>query len=569
MSTNIDNLKDAEETCEMDESTLDFEGPCNLHKIIFDLSLTHTSRMKAFDMYAEEHGEEIIEVINRMCGMYSFSGATILQKFLFEICTESNVDINMRVHCGKGLASYGQTEEEEKLNKPGYDALDILCRDMEDLPVPCQVDTVCFLMNCEDYTEHCRDYFCKIINNDKIECDYRYRCILSLENKLDDKKKATYFTIEACTEFLQNPKNYTTYRILSGQFLLLKKDELREDLRDKTEKQLLEFACDKELDVNIRADAADVLLQYGGSEEITNQAKEIILELGGEGGTVRTVYDNAQNVHFIDVESVTEIMEFLNTLPYSATFESVCQGIRELIEPQEEQYQKEETDEEFEKRIKAKKMERLLKLFEGNEVEEEETEPKKIMVARTRILPPVHEHSDKNKKLIYISLRRILVDRALYTRFNNTLVTILCQTWSYIEGHECKDEMKKRMLQELVDMAGWCSTGYASRIVNCISGFGEFSLRITWEDQIAANLAGRLNARIRKIENEDFKGDVLVEMNIKNPELSERKNFLKFFRENISQIRQEMWEEFNKHIDDPSYDLYFKKAVIKYTGYHC
>ncbi len=565
MSTNIDNLKDAEETCEMDESTLDFEGTYNLHKIIFDLSLTHTSRMKAFDMYAEEHGEEIIEVINRMCGMYSFSGASLLQKFLFEICTESNVDINMRVHCGKGLASYGQTEEEEKLNKPGYDALDILCRDMEDLPVPCQVDTVCFLMKCEDYTEHCKDYFCKIIDNVKIECEYRYRCILSLENKLDDKKKATYFTVEACTVFLQNPENYTTYRILSGQFLLLKKDELREDLRDKTEKQLLEFAKDQELDTNIRADAADVLLQ-SGSEERMKQAREIILELGGEGASMRTVYDNAQNVHFIDVESVTEVMEFLNTLPYTATYNSVCKGIRELIEPQEEQYEEEETDEEFETRIKAKKMERLLKLFEGEEVEENEVEPKKIMVARTRILPPVHEHSDEDKKRIYISLNRIFMDRALYTRFNNTLVTILVQTWSYLEGHESKDEMKKRMLQELVDMAGWCSTGYASRIVNCISGFGEFNLRITWGDQIAANLEGRLNACIRKLEDEDFKAGVLMEMNDSDP--SQRKNFLKFFRENISQIRQEMWEEFRHHIDDPSYDMYFLKAVIKYEGYH-
>ena len=57
-----------------------------------------------------------------------------------------------------------------------------------------------------------------------------------------------------------------------------------------------------------------------------------------------------------------------------------------------------------------------------------------------------------------------------------------------------------------------------------------------------------------------------MEMNDSDP--SQRKNFLKFFRENISQIRQEMWKEFRHHIDDPSYDMYFLKAVIKYEGYH-
>jgi hypothetical protein len=260
-------------------------------------------------------------------------------------------------------------------------------------------------------------------------------------------------------------------------------------------------------------------------------------------------------------------MEFLNSLPYSATYEGVYKGVKDLIDPQEEQYEEEETDEEFEARIKAKKMERLLKLFEGEKIKE--TEPKKIMVARTRILPPIYEYSDEDKKRIYTSLNRIYLDRALYTRFNNTLLTILLQTWSYIEGHESKDEMKKRLLQELVDMAGWCSTGFAGRIVNSICGFDQFNLRITWEDQIGANLEGRLNARVRKIDNEDFKQNVLMELSIDSSEPWKRKNFLKFFRENISQIREEMWEEFRVHIDDPSYDMYFLKAVIKYDGYHC
>ena len=54
-------------------------------------------------------------------------------------------------------------------------------------------------------------------------------------------------------------------------------------------------------------------------------------------------------------------------------------------------------------------------------------------------------------------------------------------------GHENEEEMRKRMLEELEEMSATCSTGFASRLINVISGFGEFNIRISWEDQIIAN----------------------------------------------------------------------------------
>ena len=63
--------------------------------------------------------------------------------------------------------------------------------------------------------------------------------------------------------------------------------------------------------------------------------------------------------------------------------------------------------------------------------------------------------------------------------------------------------MKKRLLEELEEMSGTCSSGFASRLVNVISGFGDFKLTISWRDQIIANFTGRLNARARDITNDD------------------------------------------------------------------
>jgi hypothetical protein len=61
--------------------------------------------------------------------------------------------------------------------------------------------------------------------------------------------------------------------------------------------------------------------------------------------------------------------------------------------------------------------------------------------------------------------------------------------------------MKNRLLEELIEMSGTCSSGFASRLVNVISGFGDFNITISWKDQIIANFSGRLNARINNIHN--------------------------------------------------------------------
>ena len=192
---------------------------------------------------------------------------------------------------------------------------------------------------------------------------------------------------------------------------------------------------------------------------------------------------------------------------------------------------------------------------------------------------------------------------------------ILLKVWTYITSHESEQEMRKRMLQELYEMSGTCSTGFASRLVNVISGFGDFNMRISWRDQIIANFTGRLNARAREItkpENadknfrlyckksankeddvkediirqkliaerekqeekktpeqqlEEFQDKVLCEMSLDSDEFKSRKNFLRFFRKNMLSIRQELHKEFKEHIDSASFDLYFRQAISKYeTG---
>jgi len=184
-------------------------------------------------------------------------------------------------------------------------------------------------------------------------------------------------------------------------------------------------------------------------------------------------------------------------------------------------------------------------------------------------------------------------------------------------------EMYKRLLEELDDMSGTCSSGFASRLVNVISGFGEFNIKISFTDQIISNFAGRLNSRLKKITDNDsiflnerlndmielyilsnselhtslkekikatsnldiineflsenrtekinhclteFQLNALNELTIESSSFNDRKNFLLFFRSNISSLRTELWEEFKDYVSDTDFDLAFRRAIYNYEG---
>jgi hypothetical protein len=310
----------------------------------------------------------------------------------------------------------------------------------------------------------------------------------------------------------------------------------------------LEFAENPLNTENQRADAADTLMHLG-CQTMKDKGKNIILTLGYGNREINTLYTNSQNVHNEELESsILELLEFfaeyttllINRIPI--TFQQVRRQIENL------------------------------------------------------------SNAKYDKEKIELSLNRIQVDRVLFSKYNISLETLLIKLWSYIQNNpEYKEQLLQRLLEELQDMSGTCSSGFASRIVNVISGFGDFSLRISWEDQIVSNFNGRLNAMVRNItlegsiyrnehydtisslqkDNKDlemevdmevesilesFSQCVLEELSLRSSEPYKRKNFNFFLKHSFPIIRQEMYEEFSPFLDDTTFDLYFRKALMHYEG---
>jgi len=620
---------------------IDITDKSQWSNIILDNTVNNQRRLEVLQKYFEERENDTIEIINKITGIYQFSASKIIENLLFLITTESNLSSFLKLECAKSLLSFEELEEgsdsdddeeltsikresdigirerNESRKKLGFSVLNTVCNGMSDMPTPCAIEAVFLLMSSPDYTEQCIGYLCSLVSDDEIDCDYRYKILLSLEKQSNIQNKELYlYNGMFCYLFFS--KNMTMYRILAAQYLLQK---MKLDERDIEEIQniILSFATDDELDYDRRADAADLLLQLG-SPDMKLKGREIINHLAQLKGIVRTIFDNAQNVHTVEIEnSVMHILEFLADFPIKKV-----NG-----QPIDFQY----VNSNIENTLKELKNIPHLEIDSNN-----------IKGNCTFCNSPVQFYIEKeNKKFccnvchesytkeqnIKVSLNRICMDRLLYSKFNLTLNHILIKVYSYIISQENYEEMYRRLHEELDDMSGTCSSGFASRLVNVISGFGEFNIKISFTDQIISNFAGRLNARLKKInesnsiflnerlndmielyilsnyelhsslkctikektgkepttnldiinefltENRtekindcltEFQMNALNELTVESSSFNERKNFLLFFRTNLSSLQTELWEEFKDYVSDTDFDLSFRRAIYNYEG---
>jgi hypothetical protein len=681
-------LDDLLENQEFDYESDNNDNVDNLAKKVTDLSRSLDKRIYSLEEYYSQNGDNTIEILRTLSSMYQMSGSKLIEKFFYSICTKALISPFLKVEAAKCLLDYEEVENDElrdesrqeqikennnKRKLLGYKALENVCFDLSTMPAPCRVEAIFLLMKSETARDNADFYFKEFINSDSIECEFRYSTILSLEkvgaeemkDKIYDlcekedileqvfglikkwmlpsmKKtkrncryilwklsyediKSVYKTIfpdqecgkdwfikSAQMNFLFYSKNPVYFCNLSGQYLL-KNCNLSNIESEDVEMRILKFAKDVDLDYNLRADAADILLRFG-SDEFKNAGRDIIMQLGCINGPVRTIFENEQNVHTEEVEeSVAETLEFLSSFQIytvnntSIDFDYVNSHIEKMLKQE----------------IKVTHLSEEIKCkYSESKYDDENFCSKECELLFV-----------KNEK-IKIAMKRIYMDRALYSKFNNSLLNILLKIYTYIQMQEdesIKIELYKRMLQELEEMSGTCSSGFASRLVNIISGYGGFNIRISFEDQIISNFAGRLNAAARDITSKNsifrldknilynvvelwlldeerndirstieqkltlnekkpkiidmvihflsknnqkkietcvqyFAESVLNEMTVKSSKHSERRCFALFFRTYMSKIREELANEFKEFITETDFDLFFRKAIMMYEG---
>ena len=431
--------------------------------------------------------------------LYQFTGERRVEKLLYSISICKQLSIFSRYEASKALLQFSELEEEsdeefvEENNKirsrnatrqsMGYKALNAVCNVIDSsISTPLRFSMIIELAESNLYKCEAILYLRNLIIDYDIECEYRYARISDL-SKFEFELVYEYRR-QLSEIFLFDDNNMTYYRNLAAQWLLTRdgKEMLSLEAIDKIESQILCFAKDKDLDYNRRADCADMLMRLG-TECVKNEAIDILNELSSDNGNVvRTVYDDGQNVHAVSIEtSVVEIIEQIYKIDTMRlndsyiTFNNVKGAIYSILQKRKEHMNSITTDKEC--------------IYCNSSTS--------VYCSSTC------DTYDKSEIDIKAALNRIEMDTMVYSKLSVSLQTLLVKLWSYISKHEYKEELTKRLLEELIDMSDTCSSGYCSRLVNVLSGYNNFSLNISFDEQIASNVLARLNKYARNIDDTD------------------------------------------------------------------
>jgi len=93
-----------------------------------------------------------------------------------------------------------------------------------------------------------------------------------------------------------------------------------------------------------------------------------------------------------------------------------------------------------------------------------------------------------------------------------TLKEAFISVWLWLASHTHREELEKRMVEELTEMNGKCTTGHLARLANIVQGFSEdeeLFIRISDKDQCNSVVRGYLTGELSKCQDEKVLDGIL------------------------------------------------------------
>lgn len=454
---------------------------------------------------------EFLKILEKM---YYISKTHFVHKLLYRLFTDNTLEIPpiLRIQI---IYLFDKNDIDEKIMHQLYHIIEDPDAKLE--PVN-QFDILIYVFKeFGEYTTMFMTLLKKILCDIRLDEDFRYRSMLESRSYLPSKTEFTEilntcfydpsFTIRnkilLCQYTMNHPHHYDEHTISTSTII----------------DYLVDILLDTQMNNELRMDVADILLNMNNiSDELRNQAILIIDEIGTQHNKF-SFYHNQENVHYVDISSIQNTLDYLNhKFAYSSK-----SNIQSNIQ------------------------------FYSNKV---------------KTFDEYQQLEKPDQTKVNVSLIRIQNDRSVYGSYNNTLNDVLGMIYTYIVTHKHTKELQKRLMEELIEMSGKCATGYVIRLINVLSGFDDnITITIPPSESLKSVLFHKLNQKIFEMEDEDMKNDVLYELTLPSSFIHLRPNFLKFFREVFPNLKEELYEQFKDLMSDTDYDLYLRQIVINYEGY--
>ena len=300
-------------------------------------------------------------------------------------------------------------------------------------------------------------------------------------------------------DFFYNPVYNIHYKILAAQFIIQTSySEGENGAKFLQDIYKLAYSEGDHITQGMRGDCGDFLIQWSDNEKYVDMGHKIIDEIKFSNVPIalQNIYTNTENVHDANIRQ--DINNFIITrLSPNA----------DNLSP----YTKEHTLKEISE----------------------------------------HIYKIKNENALYKALDsfdRVKTDITKFSKEKVLSVDVLCYIWNYIR-QDNQDKSKKkallnRFMQELVEMADTCTSGHVGRLINVIEG----SINITFSQQIVANTQGRINSRLKKLEDETLQEDLVMAL----MESSEKALKIKL-NDWIVTFKDELYTELYEEFVDPGF----------------
>lgn len=172
-------------------------------------------------------------------------------------------------------------------------------------------------------------------------------------------------------------------------------------------------------------------------------------------------------------------------------------------------------------------------------------EEMKDIILFSDILKSLYIQYPKKQKIILNTIQYIMKNISYFGPQKLTLQDAFIALWYFINDHVHKKELTDRLLEEMKEMEGYCSTGHIARLMNVIQGFTEdenLCIRISNLEQYNAVIKNYLNNELKKCTDEKVI-DGMLELN------EEYKGFLKSkVLEKVDSWKKEYGKDILKHI---------------------
>ena len=146
--------------------------------------------------------------------------------------------------------------------------------------------------------------------------------------------------------------------------------------------------------------------------------------------------------------------------------------------------------------------------------------------------------------LAFKSLNRISIDTATFTEKRISSADIFIHVWRLVKKYQGDDLelLKQRVIEELIDMADTCASGHAVRLINILSGY-DVDIKISWKNQIHANMVARFQKKIKDIDDEDYKEKIIMGM-MSDADPDDKIIYDKFKQDALESLKIELYDEF-------------------------